>query len=644
MRRGGTVRGFGYDFRLDLVGVVQGDDIFQRRGDQDVALQRQKFVVGDAGRARHADDRARTLLVPQRAQGSMPRGLCTPPRESLIATIFAFFSAKSRATAEPTLPKPRMATVAPRKLIFFTLQASSTTYRTPRPVASVRPSEPPMETGLPVTTPGAACLAEHLTALAAQYAYAGGFEVTIGVENGEALALKTMNPRLGIVGGLSILGTTGIVRPFSCSAYIASIHQGIDVARANGYTHIAACTGNQSEDAMRASLRTAGHRAHRNGRLRRRGAQASAARAGREAEHVRRLRQDQQARGGAHGPAQPQFEHRPAAARRVGRRARARTRRLQDAIRAANTSQEALALARAQGVALGDIVCARARRRGARRGAAKASTWRCSRSTGKGASSEPRHEARAAARRHRRRARHRAASRPRARVQSRGTRPRARRSRVRGACGRFWRQRRGLRTFIEAQGIGLDRRRDASVRRANEPSCSCEASALDERAMLGDPACRVAAASRRRLARCRRLERHRRAHRAVSSGRSGRSGREPLAHLDEIPPSQHWTIRCLDPHPGHARATIIAARGPFSLEGERALFDAQRTDVVISKNSGGAATEAKLAVARERGVPVVMLQRPALAAVEREFDDTASALRSTRSTGCIPHPLFDKTP
>ncbi|MBF3202666.1 cobalt-precorrin-5B (C(1))-methyltransferase, partial [Pseudomonas aeruginosa] len=60
-----------------------------------------------------------------------------------------------------------------------------------------------------------------------------------------------MNPRLGILGGLSILGTSGIVRPFSCSAYIASIHQGIDVARANGVRHIAACTGNASEDAMR---------------------------------------------------------------------------------------------------------------------------------------------------------------------------------------------------------------------------------------------------------------------------------------------------------------------------------------------------------------------------------------------------------
>ena len=94
-------------------------------------------------------------------------------------------------------------------------------------------------------------MTEHLVELGAEYGYAGGFDVTIGVEDGEALALKTMNPRLGIVGGLSILGTTGIVRPFSCSAYIASIHQGIDVARANGYRHVAACTGNASEDAMR---------------------------------------------------------------------------------------------------------------------------------------------------------------------------------------------------------------------------------------------------------------------------------------------------------------------------------------------------------------------------------------------------------
>jgi len=94
-------------------------------------------------------------------------------------------------------------------------------------------------------------MTEHLQAIAQRLDYHGGFRVTIGVKGGQQIALKTMNPRLGILGGLSILGTTGIVRPFSCAAYIASIHQGIDVARANGFTHIAATTGNASETAIK---------------------------------------------------------------------------------------------------------------------------------------------------------------------------------------------------------------------------------------------------------------------------------------------------------------------------------------------------------------------------------------------------------
>ncbi|MDH5731199.1 MAG: cobalt-precorrin-5B (C(1))-methyltransferase [Gammaproteobacteria bacterium] len=95
---------------------------------------------------------------------------------------------------------------------------------------------------------------QHLQQLAQQFNYDQGFKVTIDVVNGEDLAKKTLNSRLGIVGGLSILGTTGIVKPFSCSAYIASIQQAIDVAQANGQTHLVACTGSTSERAAQATL------------------------------------------------------------------------------------------------------------------------------------------------------------------------------------------------------------------------------------------------------------------------------------------------------------------------------------------------------------------------------------------------------
>lgn len=108
-------------------------------------------------------------------------------------------------------------------------------------------------------------------------------------------------------------------------------------------------------------------------------------------------------------------------------------------------------------------------------------------------------------------------------------------------------------------------------------------------------------------------------------------GREPLAHLEEIPAHQHWTIRCLDAHPGNERARVIDARGPFTRDGERALFDACATDVVVSKNSGGNATQAKLDVARERGLPVIMLRRPPLPEADRAFDDPAALLSALQT-------------
>ena len=97
-----------------------------------------------------------------------------------------------------------------------------------------------------------------MTGVVEELAVAAGvapdFRITVSVRDGARLAEKTWNPRLGILGGLSILGTTGIVIPYSCSAWIHSIHRGIDVARAMGLTHVVGSTGDLSEKAAMARL------------------------------------------------------------------------------------------------------------------------------------------------------------------------------------------------------------------------------------------------------------------------------------------------------------------------------------------------------------------------------------------------------
>ncbi len=106
----------------------------------------------------------------------------------------------------------------------------------------------PLAVGEPAINPAPRrMISENLAGLAKSHKAPIDLKITLSVENGEALARGTWNPRLGIVGGLSILGTTGVVQPYSCSAWIASIHQAVDVARAAGAPHIAACTGSTSE-------------------------------------------------------------------------------------------------------------------------------------------------------------------------------------------------------------------------------------------------------------------------------------------------------------------------------------------------------------------------------------------------------------
>ncbi|WP_028936035.1 cobalt-precorrin-5B (C(1))-methyltransferase [Pseudonocardia spinosispora] len=111
----------------------------------------------------------------------------------------------------------------------------------------------PLAVGEPAINPvPRRLMREAVASVAARHGGTGDVLVEISVAGGEELATHTWNPRLGILGGLSILGTTGVVVPYSCSAWIDSIRRGVDVARAVGHRHVAACTGSTSELTARA--------------------------------------------------------------------------------------------------------------------------------------------------------------------------------------------------------------------------------------------------------------------------------------------------------------------------------------------------------------------------------------------------------
>ncbi|MGW2015632.1 cobalt-precorrin-5B (C(1))-methyltransferase [Streptomyces sp. NPDC001927] len=106
----------------------------------------------------------------------------------------------------------------------------------------------PLEVGEPAINPvPRQMMRDHVAEVAAAHGGGGDVEITVSVDHGEEIARSTWNPRIGILGGLSILGTTGVVVPYSCSAWIDSIRRGVDVARAAGLTHVAGCTGSTSE-------------------------------------------------------------------------------------------------------------------------------------------------------------------------------------------------------------------------------------------------------------------------------------------------------------------------------------------------------------------------------------------------------------
>lgn len=110
----------------------------------------------------------------------------------------------------------------------------------------------PVRIGEPAINPGPTRMIQEAVSEAKNEAKMLGMqslEVTISVPDGERLARKTLNSRLGIVGGISILGSTGIVRPISSEAWTATISASMDVAKAMGHSEIVLSSGRTSEHA-----------------------------------------------------------------------------------------------------------------------------------------------------------------------------------------------------------------------------------------------------------------------------------------------------------------------------------------------------------------------------------------------------------
>lgn len=132
--------------------------------------------------------------------------------------------------------------------VSFGEPGSGVTFRAGEGVGTVTRPGLPLPVGEPAINPvPRRLMTEAVNRVAAAHCGSGDVVIEISIPGGEELARRTWNPRLGIVGGLSVLGTTGVVVPYSCSAWIDSIRRGVDVARAMGYEHVAGATGRTSE-------------------------------------------------------------------------------------------------------------------------------------------------------------------------------------------------------------------------------------------------------------------------------------------------------------------------------------------------------------------------------------------------------------
>ena len=159
----------------------------------------------------------------------------------------AFAAVIKDAGDDPDVTHGALVSVAVR----LATAGSGITFKAGEGVGTVTRPGLPIPPGEPAINPvPRKMIAQAITEVAEAHGGSGDVKVEISIPGGAELAKRTLNGRLGIVGGLSILGTTGIVIPYSCASWIHSIHRGIDVARAANLTHIAASTGDTSEKAV----------------------------------------------------------------------------------------------------------------------------------------------------------------------------------------------------------------------------------------------------------------------------------------------------------------------------------------------------------------------------------------------------------
>ena len=204
-----------------------------------------------SGAARAAFEALLTGVFPDPVPVALPKGL--RPEFALaaheLAAEFARAGIVKDAGDDPDVTHGALVVATVR----LAAPGAGVSFKAGEGVGTVTRPGLPLAPGEPAINPAPrAMIRANLDEVAARLALRADAEVEISIPGGEKIAERTANGRLGIVGGLSILGTTGVVIPYSCAAWIHSIMSGVDVARAAGCAHIGAATGDTSEAAIRA--------------------------------------------------------------------------------------------------------------------------------------------------------------------------------------------------------------------------------------------------------------------------------------------------------------------------------------------------------------------------------------------------------